>query len=227
MVNDCIYLHLLFVLMFAFKEWMTRFKKNKNEQKEQEVNDENEETRLLIHEDENDEEEEVFPDNFARPSRSHHCYELEANVLRMDHYCVWFNNAVGFLNYKYFILTIIYLFMSCLMSIYILIYRLFINNYVKMEYGILNVLCLLLTLIVCLFFIAFSGMHSFQHLWQMSKNLTSIEYHKVKLCCAIFKVFIVCGVYSLCNSNRWRDILKLIFQTLTNMITDGTQTVNI
>ena len=27
-------------------------------------------------------------------------------------------------------------------------------------------------------FCNFAGMHSYMHLWQLSKNLTSIEYHK-------------------------------------------------
>eukprot|EP00483_Globobulimina_turgida_P010217 UN10236 len=104
------------------QEWMKRFNKDKDENG-------NEETRLLIEESSNEnsnENEEDFPDNFARPPRSHYCFELESNVLRMDHFCVWFNNGVGFYNYKYFLLTIIYLFLECILSIFILIYRIFI-----------------------------------------------------------------------------------------------------
>merc|ERR1712157_566564 len=121
------------------QQWMKRFnnpKKNKNNENDDNDNkndndNDNEETRLLIDE---EEEEEVFPDNFARPPRSHYCFELQSNVLRMDHFCVWFNNAVGFYNYKYFLLTITYLLLSCLLSIFILIYRIFINNYIEMQY---------------------------------------------------------------------------------------------
>ena len=115
------------------QKWMNRFKKKEIE-KEEDNDDDNEKTKLLIKEEdeeeeekkekkeEEEEEEEIFPDNFARPPRSHYCYELGSNVLRMDHFCVWFNNAVGFYNYKFFLLTIIYLFISCLLSIYIVIY---------------------------------------------------------------------------------------------------------
>lgn len=166
------------------QKWMNRFQKE-DKKIENEDDQDNETTKLLIKEEEKDEIKDddddniTFPDNFARPPRSHYCYELGSNVLRMDHFCVWFNNAVGFYNYKYFLLTIIYLLISCLLSIYILIYRILIKYYIEnFQFGILNTICLLLTLIICIFFTVFAAMHSFMHLWQLSKNLTSIEYHK-------------------------------------------------
>mmetsp|Transcript_35718 Transcript_35718/g.57386 ORF Transcript_35718/g.57386 Transcript_35718/m.57386 type:complete len:483 (-) Transcript_35718:169-1617(-) len=129
-------------------------------------------------EEEEEEAEQVFPDNFARPPRSHYCHELGSNILRMDHFCVWLNNAVGFYNYKFFLLTITYLLLCCALSIAIVIYRVFIASATAMEYGVLNTMCLLLSFVVCVFFVVFSVMHCCMHVWQMSKNLTSIEYHK-------------------------------------------------
>ena len=169
------------------QQWMNRFN-DKNTKKKSDNNnndnDDDENTKLLIKEEEDNQEEEekeeeLFPDNFARPPRSHYCHELSSNVLRMDHFCVWFNNAVGFYNYKYFLLTIIYLLISCLLTIFIIIYRVFLfrdSNLIK--FNIINTICLLLTFIISIFFTIFAGMHSLMHLWQMSKNLTSIEYHK-------------------------------------------------
>jgi len=132
----------------------------------------NEETRLLV------EEKEEMPEHFARPPRSHFCYELGANVQRMDHFCVWFNNAVGFSNYKYFLLSISYLLVESVLTVLILIYRVFIRSYFPQRIGFLNTLCLVLTFIICVFFAAFAGMHATMHWYQISKNLTSIEYHK-------------------------------------------------
>lgn len=34
-------------------------------------------------------------------------------VLRMDHYCVWVANSVGLLNYKAFLLFLLYTFLAC------------------------------------------------------------------------------------------------------------------
>merc|ERR1712154_91787 len=149
---------------------------------------------------------------------------------KMDHFCVWLNNGVSFYNYKYFILTIIYLFVSCLMAICILIYRLFITNYVKMEYGIFNVLCLLLTVIICIFFLAFSAMHSFQHLWQMSKNLTSIEYQKFMQLSAMARHFQIDfpntheydhGLFSNCRYMLGYDFWFWLLPTAPSMSEDG------
>jgi len=44
----------------------------------------------------------------VKPDRCHHCRICQRCVLKMDHHCPWINNCVGFYNYKYFFLFILY-----------------------------------------------------------------------------------------------------------------------
>jgi len=50
----------------------------------------------------------------VRPERAHFCSVSEFDVLRMDHFCPWIGNCVGFRNYKFFLLLAIY---ACLASV--------------------------------------------------------------------------------------------------------------
>merc|ERR1719272_1735996 len=43
-----------------------------------------------------------------KPDRCHHCRVCRTCILKMDHYCPWIRNCVGFRNYKFFFLLITY-----------------------------------------------------------------------------------------------------------------------
>jgi palmitoyltransferase ZDHHC2/15/20 len=47
-------------------------------------------------------------ENVYKPLRAHYCGALKRNVLKMDHYCAWSAGAVGFYNYKHFLLFLAY-----------------------------------------------------------------------------------------------------------------------
>eukprot|EP00746_Dinoflagellata_sp_MGD_P008648 gnl/MRDRNA2_/MRDRNA2_117330_c0_seq1.p1 gnl/MRDRNA2_/MRDRNA2_117330_c0~~gnl/MRDRNA2_/MRDRNA2_117330_c0_seq1.p1 ORF type:complete len:299 (-),score=24.49 gnl/MRDRNA2_/MRDRNA2_117330_c0_seq1:99-995(-) len=55
-----------------------------------------------------------------RPERSHHCKSLGICVLRMDHFCPWIGNCVGFRNHKQFVLMNLYITLASLIGLFTL-----------------------------------------------------------------------------------------------------------
>ncbi len=51
-----------------------------------------------------------------KPPTSHYCRVARRVVLKMDHYCPWVNNVVGFFTQKYFLLFLLYTFLCCVFS---------------------------------------------------------------------------------------------------------------
>lgn len=48
-----------------------------------------------------------------KPDRCHHCKDCGC-VLKMDHHCPWLANCIGFRNYKYFMLVVMYAYLTIL-----------------------------------------------------------------------------------------------------------------
>jgi len=48
-----------------------------------------------------------------KPDRCHHCRVCRICILKMDHHCPWIFNCVGFYNYKFFFLLIMYSAFAC------------------------------------------------------------------------------------------------------------------
>lgn len=56
-----------------------------------------------------------------KPPRSHHCSMLGTCVLKMDHFCLWVVNSVGLLNYKFFLLFLVYTTLACMETLIVLL----------------------------------------------------------------------------------------------------------
>ena len=44
-----------------------------------------------------------------KPDRAHYCRVMQRCVLKMDHFCPWLNNCIGFYNHKFFVLFVAYM----------------------------------------------------------------------------------------------------------------------
>ncbi|KAF4701729.1 Palmitoyltransferase zdhhc15, partial [Perkinsus olseni] len=112
-----------------------------------------------------------------KPDRAHFCSPMGRNVLRMDHYCPWLANSVGFYNHKYFFLFLLYVVIACntvtCQIIHALVHLASAGGYAAQPGQLLFLLeglsiSALLSTIVTPFF-AF-------HTWLISTNVTTVEY---------------------------------------------------
>lgn len=110
-----------------------------------------------------------------KPDRSHHSSAGGRCVLRMDHYCPWVANEVGFLNYKYFFLTLVY---GCVTLFFIALTTTptvapsFNNPNVPFE----EIFFLFLGVALAWLMVGIIGPFLLFHVWLCAINSTTIEY---------------------------------------------------
>ncbi|XP_049634234.1 palmitoyltransferase ZDHHC20 isoform X3 [Suncus etruscus] len=109
-----------------------------------------------------------------KPDRAHHCSACDRCILKMDHHCPWVNNCVGFSNYKYFLLFLLYSLLYCLfVATTVLQYFIkFWTNELTDTRAKFHVLFLFF--VSTMFFISVLSLFSY-HCWLVGKNKTTIE----------------------------------------------------
>lgn len=121
-----------------------------------------------------------------RPERAHHCNNMGVCVLRMDHFCPWLNNCVGYYNHKFFLQLVVY---GLLLAVFALassmpqlvVRLILVFDSKQWQAGVLNVgqmaesICFMVFGVLALFIVILLGPTVFTHLPLAAKNMTSIE----------------------------------------------------
>mmetsp|Transcript_11865 Transcript_11865/g.26210 ORF Transcript_11865/g.26210 Transcript_11865/m.26210 type:complete len:358 (+) Transcript_11865:51-1124(+) len=109
-----------------------------------------------------------------KPDRAHHCRVCRSCILRMDHHCPWIYNCVGFFNYKYFFLLLLYTTLTCnfIWSTMIESVRDAFFNDGPFAHMFVLLFCETLALFLGLLSLVFFCFH----IWLMSKAMTTIEF---------------------------------------------------
>ncbi|XP_041622190.1 palmitoyltransferase ZDHHC20 isoform X3 [Vulpes vulpes] len=110
-----------------------------------------------------------------KPDRAHHCSACDMCILKMDHHCPWVNNCVGFSNYKFFLLFLLYSLLYCLfVATTVLQYFIkFWTNELSDTRAKFHVLFLFF--VSTMFFISVLSLFSY-HCWLVGKNRTTIAW---------------------------------------------------
>ncbi|XP_067295267.1 palmitoyltransferase ZDHHC15A isoform X3 [Pseudorasbora parva] len=113
-----------------------------------------------------------------KPDRCHHCSVCQMCVLKMDHHCPWLNNCIGFSNYKFFMLFLLYSLVYCL-----LIVATVTPTFIQLWLGRLFDSCvklhvLFLTLVSAMFAVTLCFLLFF-HIWLLASNKTTLEWLSV------------------------------------------------
>ncbi|KAM6180219.1 palmitoyltransferase ZDHHC20 [Erethizon dorsatum] len=148
-----------------------------------------------------------------KPDRTHHCSACDTCVLKMDHHCPWVNNCVGFSNYKFFMLFLLYSLLYCLfvattvleyfIKFWTLCRRKSTENCPKNELRETRAKfhVLFLFFVSAMFFISVLSLFSY-HCWLVGKNRTTIESFRAPT----FSYGPDGNGFSLGYSKNWRQV---------------------
>ncbi|XP_070265421.1 palmitoyltransferase ZDHHC20 isoform X5 [Myotis yumanensis] len=169
-----------------------------------------------------------------KPDRAHHCSACDICILKMDHHCPWVNNCVGFSNYKFFLLFLLYSLLYCLfvattvlqyfIKFWTLCRRKSTQSCPKNELTDTRAKfhVLFLFFVSTMFFISVLSLFSY-HCWLVGKNRTTIvkigdKSLAMKRNTGYFQYFQVWVMVAVFQLALWEWIQnKLLLQTKMNM----------
>ncbi|XP_060050705.1 palmitoyltransferase ZDHHC20 isoform X5 [Erinaceus europaeus] len=136
-----------------------------------------------------------------KPDRAHHCSACDICILKMDHHCPWVNNCVGFSNYKFFLLFLLYTLLYCFfvaatgLQYFIKIWTNELTD-TRAKFHVL-----FLFFVSVMFFVSVLSLFSY-HCWLVGKNRTTIESFRAPT----FSYGSDGNGFSLGCSKNWRQV---------------------
>ncbi|KAJ5072526.1 palmitoyltransferase zdhhc16 [Anaeramoeba ignava] len=115
-----------------------------------------------------------------KPERTHHDALSGKCVLRMDHFCPWINNTVGYKNHKFFILFMVYLILGCIYAA-ILSSSAFFFDIGLSDHPVDHQGPLIFVFITCLVVIIGVSFLVGFHFYLLLTNQTTIEFYQNQL----------------------------------------------
>jgi len=120
-----------------------------------------------------------------KPDRAHYCRVMQRCVLKMDHFCPWLNNCIGFYNHKFFVLFVAYMAMITVFMVVVMT-PIFVNIVSNMEQITLDLKdqefhVSLTYLMLCLLSVGLSAFFVF-HAYLVLFNYTTIEFLEKRGC---------------------------------------------
>jgi len=107
-----------------------------------------------------------------KPLRTHHCSICKQCVLKMDHHCPWVANCVGFYNYKFFCLFVLYAALGCIIFIVGTWRSVFGIFTAEGSSSVITLVAFVVSLIFAITLVMFGGFH----ISMVLRNITTIEF---------------------------------------------------
>mmetsp|Transcript_5761 Transcript_5761/g.16378 ORF Transcript_5761/g.16378 Transcript_5761/m.16378 type:complete len:352 (+) Transcript_5761:158-1213(+) len=109
-----------------------------------------------------------------KPDRCHHCRVCKKCILKMDHHCPWIYNCVGFWNYKYFFLLLVYSGLDCHLIAWTMAES--VRSSMSGPAPFSTMFALLFGETLAALLAAFLSLFLAFHVWLMAKAMTTIEF---------------------------------------------------